>query len=288
MYDEQSTHTSSKTSMLAGVGAVGGLLSGFAALVAILREPTGQVERVQVELKHPEVPMAVREPKIPPEAQPKVVDEPEADVERADNKPTRSTYRQKSKGSVGGQKVDVNNAKEAKQKTEEAKQKAEADALAAPYGGGGYGVGGLGLVTDGSKPQPGTIGLGNTGLIQYGGGGAGFAEGKVIPKVRQSKAKIEGALDHDIVKRIVRAHINEVRYCYKLGLEKHPNLKGRIVVNYTIASDGTVKSAKLASSTLTESETPACIVKAMKRWKYPKPRGGGEVTVGYPFVLAPG
>ncbi|EDM74364.1 FHA/TonB domain protein [Plesiocystis pacifica SIR-1] len=169
--------------------------------------------------------------------------------------------------------------------------------------GEAYGVGGLGLVgtgRGGGGTGEGTIGLGNTGLIGKGGGGgsgsgygrgagAGFGgKGKRVPKVRQAKAKVQGALDRDIIRRIVRAHINEVRSCYNAGLTKNPNLQGRVAVNFVITGTGKVGSAVVQESTIKDKSVGNCIAKAVKRWKFPKPRGGGNVIVTYPFNLSPG
>ncbi len=167
--------------------------------------------------------------------------------------------------------------------------------------GEAYGVGGLGLVgtgRGGGGTGEGTIGLGNTGLIGKGGGGgsgsgygrgsgAGFGgKGKRVPKVRQAKAKVQGALDRDIIRRIVRAHINEVRSCYNAGLTKNPNLQGRVAINFVITGTGKVGSAVVQESTLKDKSVGNCIAKAVKRWKFPKPRGGGNVIVTYPFNLS--
>lgn len=169
--------------------------------------------------------------------------------------------------------------------------------------GEAYGVGGLGLVgtgRGGGGTGEGTIGLGNTGLIGKGGGGgsgsgygrgdgAGFGgRGTRTPRVRQAKAKVQGALDRDIIRRIVRAHINEVRSCYNAGLTKNPNLQGRVAVNFVITGTGKVGSSVVQESTLKDSSVSNCIAKAVKRWKFPKPRGGGNVIVTYPFNLSPG
>jgi|GEM_PF-1736681 len=169
--------------------------------------------------------------------------------------------------------------------------------------GEAFGVGGLGLVGTGSGgggTGEGTIGLGNTGLIGKGGGGgsgsgygrgsgSGFGgSGKKVPKVRQAKASVKGSLDKDIIRRIVRAHINEVRYCYNKGLTKDPALKGRVAVQFTIGATGKVSAAEVSSTTLSDEDVADCIAKAVKRWKFPKPSGGGNVVVTYPFVLEPG
>ena len=169
--------------------------------------------------------------------------------------------------------------------------------------GEAFGVGGLGLVgtgRGGGGTGEGTIGLGNVGLIGKGGGGgtgsgygrgsgAGFGgRGKRVPRVRQAKAQVKGALDKDIIRRIVRAHINEVRYCYNQGLVRDPNLKGRVSVQFTIGPTGKVPVAVVQQSSLKDRDVANCVAKAVKRWTFPKPQGGGNVVVTYPFVLQPG
>jgi MYXO-CTERM domain-containing protein len=108
-----------------------------------------------------------------------------------------------------------------------------------------------------------------------------------VPQVRQEQAIVEGPLDQDIIRRIVRAHINEVRACYNQGLVKNPQLSGRVVVDFTIAATGKVESSAVGSTTLTDATVSKCVAKAAKRWTYPKP-SGASVTVSYPFMLSPG
>ncbi|HWB82411.1 MAG TPA: TonB family protein [Nannocystaceae bacterium] len=108
------------------------------------------------------------------------------------------------------------------------------------------------------------------------------------PKAKYTKATVGAGLDKDIVRRVVRAHIDEVRHCYNLGLVKNENLAGRVAVQFTISFSGGVESAKAVESTLPDQEVTDCIVNAVKRWKFPKPDGGGSVAVTYPFMLEPG
>ncbi|HWB75549.1 MAG TPA: AgmX/PglI C-terminal domain-containing protein [Nannocystaceae bacterium] len=124
---------------------------------------------------------------------------------------------------------------------------------------------------------PGDLG----GLIGSGGSGAG---GLGLGSLGGSGVK--GSLDKDIIHRIVKAHRNEVRFCYEQGLAKHPRLSGKITVSFTIGPTGSVIVSKAKSSTLKDRDVDACIVKAVKRWKFPKPDGGGAVDVTYPFVLS--
>lgn len=152
--------------------------------------------------------------------------------------------------------------------------------------GGGQGVGTLGLVGTGR----GGGGIGSGSGSGYGrGAGAGFgSKGKRVPRVRQAKAQVTGSLDKDIIRRIVRAHINEVRGCYNEGLSRDPAMAGKLSVKFTIGADGKVIKVEITGDTLGDDKVGTCLEKAIKRWKFPQPAGGGVVEVSYPFVLSPG
>jgi len=139
------------------------------------------------------------------------------------------------------------------------------------------------------------FGVGDTFGMRTSPGGGGTSEGtigsgggKVVPRVRQSKATVVGPLDKAIIRRIVRSHINEVRHCYNKGLTKDPKLEGTVTVSFTIGASGSVTESKVKSTTLGDVAVGKCIATAAKRWKYPKPKGGGVVVVTYPFALSPG
>ncbi|MGB1016510.1 MAG: AgmX/PglI C-terminal domain-containing protein, partial [Nannocystaceae bacterium] len=88
-----------------------------------------------------------------------------------------------------------------------------------------------------------------------------------------------------ITRKIVRAHLPEVKHCYDLGLKQDPQLAGRIVVKFKITGDGSVGEAEIASSDLANETVSDCIVSRVERWKFAKPRNGEEVVIHYPFVL---
>ncbi len=165
-----------------------------------------------------------------------------------------------------------------------------------------YGVGGLGLVgtgRGGGGTGSGTIGLGNTGLIgKGGGGGSGYGRGsgrgfggrgKRVPRVRQAKAQVTGSMDKDIIRRIVRAHINKYRACYDKMLASDSNRTVRVVLTLVVAADGTVTASieKEAPDAL-EKTFYGCVDKAAESMKFPKPSNGGTVTIRYPLVFSPG
>ncbi len=167
--------------------------------------------------------------------------------------------------------------------------------------GEAYGVGGLGLVGTGSGgggTGEGTIGLGNLGTIGKGGGGgngSGYGRGAgglggrraKAPDVIPGQANVRGSLDKEIIRRIIRRHINEVKYCYEQELTKKAELGGRIAIQFTIAATGQVIASVMQSSTMGNARVENCVAQAVRRWEFPKPLGGGIVIVTYPFNFTP-
>jgi TonB family protein len=172
--------------------------------------------------------------------------------------------------------------------------------IADAYGVGGLGIHGTGREGDGTGEQ--TLGLGTFGTHgRFGdgkraGSGPGYGEGvgqlamrrsPRVPEALPGIASVRGTLDKEIIRRIVRRHLNEVRFCYTQALAARPALEGRLVVQFTIAPKGRVLASALGSSTLGAPAVESCVVQAVKRWDFPEPQGGGLAIVSYPFQLSP-
>jgi hypothetical protein len=166
--------------------------------------------------------------------------------------------------------------------------------------GEAYGVGGLGLsgVGAGGGGTGDTIGLGNIGTIGHGGGtgtGSGYGSGAGglggrrahAPDVVLGSAQVRGGLDKEMIRRVIRRHLNEVRYCYEKALQAEPSLAGRVMVEFVIDEDGSVRAAAARESTLANPAVGACTAGAFLRWQFPTVRGGGLVLVHYPFDFVP-
>lgn len=100
-------------------------------------------------------------------------------------------------------------------------------------------------------------------------------------------ASSKGGLSKDLIRRVVRAHIDDVRHCYNQGLQSNPKLKGRVAVNFVIVKNGQVSEATAAEDSLGHSGVPSCILGAVRTWRFPELESGESVTVTYPFVLQP-
>ena len=94
-------------------------------------------------------------------------------------------------------------------------------------------------------------------------------------------------MDKEVLRRVIRGHIGEVKECYERELAGNPELGGRIAIQFTIAATGQVVASVLQHSTLGNPRTENCVVQAVRRWEFPKPVGGGIVIVTYPFNFTP-
>lgn len=135
-------------------------------------------------------------------------------------------------------------------------------------GGGGYGTRGK---AGGGRPGYGSMNMGGTAAAYF--------------EPVQEEALVEGGLDKDQIAAVINRHIGEVIYCYEKGLQVQPGLSGRVGMNFTINGGGIVSTAAVGSSSLRSAQVEGCITNRLRTWKFPKPIGGVNVKVQYPFVL---
>ena len=154
--------------------------------------------------------------------------------------------------------------------------------------GTGRGGGGLGEGTIGYGPL-GTIGKCRNcrpGDVGYGTGVGTLHKRKAgrTPPPR-GRVIVKGSLDKSIIRRVIRRHINEVKYCYQNELQSSPDLYGRVVINFSIMGNGQVAASRVERSTMKNDRVESCVTRAVRRWLFPKPMNGGVVVVSYPFVF---
>lgn len=114
--------------------------------------------------------------------------------------------------------------------------------------------------------------------------GAGHRDGEV----EAPAPTLTGRLSKEVIQRVIRAHLGQVRYCYEKSLLHQPTLAGKVVVRFTVDAEGAVKEvADVSEPPFPAPEVPACITGHLKTWRFPKPEGGGVVVVTYPFILEP-
>ena len=74
-----------------------------------------------------------------------------------------------------------------------------------------------------------------------------------------------------------------MRQCFERARAVTPDLAGEVVVWFAIASDGTVPSARVKSTTIADSSVGECVATEFKSLQFPPPVGGGTTIDGYPI-----
>jgi pSer/pThr/pTyr-binding forkhead associated (FHA) protein len=136
--------------------------------------------------------------------------------------------------------------------------------------GGGSSVEGLGASTKYGKGK---------GYKSSGVGKSGFDS-----SFTSTKTVVLGAIDPDLLRRILREHIPQFRYCYQEELSRNSKIKGIIDLDFSITSNGKVGSTAVSSNYGKFSQKGiSCITDVLKIIKFPKPKGGGIVEVKQPL-----
>ncbi len=168
-----------------------------------------------------------------------------------------------------------------------------------PVVGDSHGVGGLGLKGSGTGGggQGETIGIGAVGTKGRGGGLGGYGSGvgglgskrdRDIA-ISTGETKILGAIDPELIRKVIRDHADQVRYCYEQQLTLNPKLGGKIAIKWQINADGRASATVFDASAPVDSDgmrnVGECIMSRIKTWEFPKPKGGGMAIVTYPWIL---
>jgi outer membrane biosynthesis protein TonB len=176
-------------------------------------------------------------------------------------------------------------------------------------GGGGVGAGrsggmsgvlpGMGLIAGATGGGGRAESAGGYGTRGVGGGRAGYGQinlvggtgGLSLPL--DEEASVQGGLDRDQIAAVINRNKGQVVYCYEQGLQAFPELGGRVSIDFLINGSGRVARASVAHSSLRSSsagraaaaQVENCIVGRLRTWAFPRPVGGVNVDVLYPFEL---
>jgi outer membrane biosynthesis protein TonB len=125
-------------------------------------------------------------------------------------------------------------------------------------------------------------------------GGASYASGEravvgsgkaTFVPVDSGGVSVEQGLTQEEVGAVIYSHLAEVRYCHDTAVLYTPRLEGKLLVKFSINGQGRVVKAGVESSDLPEHMLEKCILKKLATWKFPIPKGGIVVSVGYPFIF---
>ena len=144
-----------------------------------------------------------------------------------------------------------------------------ADTLLGGLGDKGRGGGkvGTGLGADGT----------GTGIV----GGAARVE---LNMGNGSETVVIGAIDKDAIDAAIKAHRDELRYCYENEINTGgARAAGKVIASMTIGASGKASQLAIASSSINNPKIERCVLKVLERVQFPLPGGGVPVSIKYPF-----
>jgi hypothetical protein len=129
------------------------------------------------------------------------------------------------------------------------------------------------------------MGKGGGGIGAMGAGGVGKGPVRAgVQRAASDRVSSQGQIDKEAVAKAINSHLAEVQRCYEAALLKNPGLAGKVVLEWSISTQGRVVSSKSKSSTLKDSSVETCILRSLNTWQFP-PARGSSVIISYPFIF---
>ena len=94
----------------------------------------------------------------------------------------------------------------------------------------------------------------------------GSFEKQTQSAIDQNARQNTGKRDPDDISAVVSKHNSSIQACYQRELRMNPDLKGKVVVRFTISPAGKVIHAEIVSSTLNSERVERCIISRIRRW----------------------
>ena len=139
---------------------------------------------------------------------------------------------------------------------------------------GGAGAGdGSGAYSRSRKGDRTTTGTGIDGLIEGIGeaksqdiGRSGSIVVENISAIEDERGVRSESRNPDEISEVVNRHNSSIQYCYQRELKENPDLKGKLVIRFTITPEGKIKDVKVISSTLNNTRVERCVISRISRW----------------------
>jgi outer membrane biosynthesis protein TonB len=107
-----------------------------------------------------------------------------------------------------------------------------------------------------------------------------------LPQTDVTSCEGGGCINRDLLRNVIRSHMEQVRYCYELALGRNPGLEGKVKMQIQISEAGRVRAALVLEGIAGQDELSDCIASRIRTWVFPRLKS--EVTVTYPFVFRRG
>ena len=159
------------------------------------------------------------------------------------------------------------------------------------------GAGGVAIATEAGGPSrkgEGAAQATGIGALATAGGGQGARLREKQDVAVRGSVSAEGdadvdspTVDKEALGRFIRLRLRSIQGCYETQLKRNPNLRGKIVLRFTIGTRGQVVEVTIDSDTMGSDEVASCVMRLVKAWRLPF-TPDSETPVSFPFLFQPG
>jgi eukaryotic-like serine/threonine-protein kinase len=136
-----------------------------------------------------------------------------------------------------------------------------------------------------AAPAPVTEPKPNNDLPEIAAAAGTTTETAADTKPAEAKPAVDPTLlDKSVVASVMKKNRPAVVACYEQGKKSNSKLKGTVTVSMTVDAKGAISRPQV-NSTLGNPVVAACILKAVKGWKFPARPGGKAAPASYKFAL---
>jgi TonB family protein len=109
-----------------------------------------------------------------------------------------------------------------------------------------------------------------------------------MPQVEVPPSAVCGGgacLDKELIRRVIRSHLGQVRYCHESQRDANPSLEVKVVITFHVASSGLVDDARVASTTANDAGLESCLLSRVRTWRFPTDARASSYVVTHPFIF---
>ena len=109
-----------------------------------------------------------------------------------------------------------------------------------------------------------------------------FSSGKKDTTIEDDTPRF---LDKEIIGNVIKRRYTAIKFCYQKELNRDKNLKGTVVVEFSIQLNGKVSNVKVVDkrSSLKKGAVRKCIVDKIKLLEFPERSKGEPQKITFPF-----
>ena len=158
------------------------------------------------------------------------------------------------------------------------------------------GAGGVAIATEAGGPSrkgEGAAQATGIGALATSGGGSGARLREKQDVAVRGSVSAEGdadvdspTVDKEALGRFIKLRLRSIQGCYETQLKRNPNLRGKVVLRFTIGTRGQVVEVSIDSDTMGNDEIASCVMRLVKAWRLPF-TPDTDTPVSFPFLFQP-